>query len=622
MICKPELKSNWKERSAVSDIQFEEEEFSTQFNGKTFLRILGTAKAHWKWLLGFLVSIAVVSALDSYFTFLSKRIIDEGILASDKQALYNLILQYGLLIIIQAGMAFSFIYLAGILGERIQYDLRQKTFNHLQELSLTYYDRTPVGWIMSRVTSDAMRVADLITWGMLDTTWGIMSIASSIVFMLIINWRLALIVLIIIPILVIVAAQFKKRIISEYRKVRKINSKITASFNENITGVRVVKALLREEKNLKEFSFLTSDMYHAGFRAAWLSALFLPIVQLISALALGIVAWYGGFQAELGVLTIGGIQAFISYITFMLWPVQEMARVYAEMQHSIASAERIFSLIDSLPDVSDRPGAFEPDTLLGDIIFDNVDFYYEKGNPVLENFSFHVKQGETIALVGPTGGGKTTIVNLLCRFYEPKNGTVRIADHDYRDLSLHAIQSRIGMVIQTPHLFSGSVLENIRYGRLNATQEEIKEAARISGAHEFIESFENGYLEEVGEGGNLLSVGQKQLISLARAVLAQPEIFIMDEATSSVDTLTEALIQRGMQALLKDRTSFIIAHRLSTIKKADRIVLIEDGKISEMGTHAELLRKRGHYYGLYTQQFRQHLERQYSPFSDRVVAET
>jgi len=313
-------------------------------------------------------------------------------------------------------------------------------------------------------------------------------------------------------------------------------------------------------------------------------------------------------------MTIGGLQAFISYVTFMLWPVQDLARVYAEMQHAIASAERVFSLIDSTPDVTDRPGAIDPGTIRGDIEFDHVDFDYGDGKPVLSDFTLRVKRGETIALVGPTGGGKSTIVNLLCRFYEPARGAIRIGGRDYTGLSLHAIQSRIGVVLQTPHLFSGTIRENIRYGRLDATDAEIETAARLAGAHDFIVTLDKGYAEGVGEGGNLLSTGQKQLISLARAVLAQPEIFIMDEATSSVDTLTEALIQRGMDQLMRGRTSFIIAHRLSTIKRADRILVIENGGISERGTHAELLRRRGHYYNLYTRQFRHDLSREYELF--------
>jgi ATP-binding cassette subfamily B protein len=402
----------------------------------------------------------------------------------------------------------------------------------------------------------------------------------------------------------VVAAEFKKRILVEYRQVRKMNSKITGAYNENITGVRVAKALVREEANLEEFSELTDDMYAAGFKAAWLSALFLPVVQLISAIAIGAIAWYGGLQVEIGGMTIGGIQAFISYVTFMLWPIQEMARVYAEMQQAIASAERVFSLVDSVPDIADQPGAVEVDSIGGDIVFEDVDFFYEDDKPVLSNFNLTVKRGETIALVGPTGAGKSTIVNLVARFYEPKRGSIKMVGKDYRELTLHSIQSNIGMVLQTPHLFSGPIRENIRYGRLEATEEEIIAAAKLAGAHEFIITLEKGYDEQVGEGGNLLSVGQKQLISLARAVLADPEIFIMDEATSSVDTLTEALIQKGMETLMSNCTSFIIAHRLSTIKRADRILVVENGGISEMGSHAELIRARGHYYNLYTKQFR------------------
>src|SRR5512136_1476825 len=604
----------------ADEIEFEEEEFTTQFNGRTLLRILAQTRPHWKWVVGFLIAVTLVAGLDSYFTFLRKQTIDQGITPGDTAALARIGAVYAVMTVLQAAGVFTFIYLAGVLGERVSYDLRRKMFNHLQDLSLKYYSQTPVGWLMSRVTSDSVRIAELVTWGMLDVTWGVVSIVTAFAFMLIINWQLALLVLLIIPVLLFVAAYFKQKIIVEFRKVRKINSKITGAYNENITGVRVVKALGREEENLREFSELTNDMYQAGYRAAWLSALFLPAVQIISAVAVGVIIFFGGSQVENGGLTVGGLAAFISYVTFMLWPIQDLARVYAEMQQSIASAERVFSLVDAVPDVVDRPNAIDPGSISGDIQFDHVDFDYGDGKPVLTDFCLTVKRGEMIALVGPTGGGKSTIVNLLCRFYEPVKGAITIGGRDYRELTLHAIQSRIGMVLQTPHLFSGTVRENIRYGKLDATEDEIEDAAELAGAHDFITTLEKGYDTPVGEGGNLLSTGQKQLISLARAVLARPEIFIMDEATSSVDTLTEAQIQRGMEHLMKGRTSFVIAHRLSTIKRADRILVVEDGRIAEMGTHAELMRVRGHYYRLYTKQFRYQMERECDLFDVGVPA--
>ncbi|MFH1446243.1 MAG: ABC transporter ATP-binding protein [Chloroflexota bacterium] len=597
------------------------EDEAVQLNSKIFKRILSLLKPHWKWVIGFLFAVFLVSILDAIFTYLSKEIIDLGIDAGDRDALIKTITTYASLVLVQAISVFFFIYLVGILSERIRYDLRKKMFNHLQQLSLSYFSQTPVGRIMSRLTSDSERLAELTTWGLMDSTWAAINIITASYFMFLINWKLAIVVLISILVMVFLAIKFRTRILYHYRRSRRANSLITSSINENITGVRVVKALSREETNLKGFKVLTTKMYDSSFRAAFLSAIFLPVIQSISAISLGIILWQGGLQVQIGSMTIGGIQAFISYITFILWPIQDLARVYAEMQNAIASAERIFSLIDTEPIIKNRTKTIDIETIAGDITFDHVSFQYEDDDPVIKDLSFTVKQGQTVALVGPTGGGKSTIVNLLCRFYEPSSGTILITGEDYRNLKLQDIQSRIGVVLQTPHLFSGSIRDNIRYGKLSASDEEIEEAAKLAGAHDFITKFEKSYDQNVGEGGNLLSVGQKQLISIARAILSNPEIFVLDEATSSVDTLTEALIQRGMDQLIQDRTSFVIAHRLSTIKRADVIMIIDDGQITERGSHKELMRIQGHYYRLYTQQFRQELESQLDLFKEPDQAE-
>lgn len=593
--------------------QFEEEEFHTSFNGRTLLRITGLLKPHWRAVTVFMVAIGIVAFIEAFLTYLTALIIDEAIIAGDQARLFELMGLYIGTTVLLAGGVFTFIYITARLGEQVMYDLRKAQFDHLQNLSLDYYTKTPVGWIMSRVTSDTQRIADLVTWGFLDLAWALMTTVTAIGFMLSINWQLTLVVIPLIPVLVGIAIWFKQRILVNYRESRRYNSEITGNYNEMITGVRIIKSLNREESSLEEFGQLTRNMYDASYRAAWYSALFLPSVQILSAVVIAGIIIFGGIQIDSNTmvagLTIGGLNAFIGYITFMMWPVQDLARVYAGMQHAIASAERAFSLLDSKPSIVNKAAAIERGSIAGDIHFDHVDFSYKDDDPVLQDFSLSIKAGETIALVGHTGSGKSTLVNLLCRFYEPTGGRIMFGDTDYTDLTLHSIQSNIGMVLQTPHLFAGTIRDNIRYGRLDATDTEVEEAAKLSGAHGFISQFDKSYDEPVGEGGVLLSVGQKQLISLARAVLSQPELFIMDEATSSVDTITEELIQQGMDHLMQGRTSIIIAHRLSTIKNADRIVVLEHGKIIEMGSHRELIQQRGHYHNLYTKQFRSEAEK-------------
>ena len=599
--------------------QYSEEELDDVVSLKSGVirRLLQALKPYWPQMLLAVIGISLVSFLDAYFTVLNKRIIDEGIVAKNLPMMISLFRNYALIVLAQMVGFFIMIYIMGLLGEQLRYDFRKNLFHHLQSLSLSYFSKTPLGWIMSRVTSDTEKMADLLTWGVLDTVWAVTNIGFAMYFMLQLNLTLAMIVLLSLPVMILVSFKFRVKIYHHYRQARKANSKMTAALNENITGVRVVKALRREAKNLEDFKVLSTNMYEESYRAVLLSAIYLPTIQTISAISLVLILWQGGLQVAGGTMTVGVLQAFISYIMMILWPIQDLARVYAEMQNAVASSERVFSLLDMQPEIRNRENLLPVDSLVGDVEFENVSFHYEDDEPVIKNLSFHIPQGQNVALVGTTGGGKTTIVNLLCRFYEPTEGVIRIAGHDYTQYSLEDIQSRIGVVLQVPHLFSGSIRDNLRYGRLDATDEEIEEAAKLAGAHEFIVNFEKGYDQDVGEGGNQLSVGQKQLISIARALLADPDIFIMDEATSSVDTLTEALIQKGMHQLMSGRTSFIIAHRLSTIKSADLIMVIEGGQILEQGTHESLMRAKGHYYNLYTQQFRHDLETKYDLFADQ-----
>jgi len=581
-------------------------------HGKTLLRLLAQTFPRWPFLLGFMLAALAVSTLDNFFTFLNKQIVDQGILTGDRSALAQLVILYSGLILVHTVMVYAHNFLTEYLGHLVRYDLRRKIFSHVHQLPYAYFDQTPVGTLMAHVTSDTEQMAEFVSWGLLNVAWCFTRLGTALYFMVLINWPLALIVFAIVPVLWLTSLWFRRRLIAKYRRVRQLNSHITGAYNETITGVRTIKALGRERENLRGFSKQADEMYQASYQATWLSALFQPSVQLIAALAVGCIAWYGGWQTQQGILTIGGIQAFIAYAWSLLWPMDRLANTYAAMlQNALASAERVFALLDKPVEIVDRPGAIDPGTICGDIEFDHVSFWYESGNPVLENFSLKVKQGESIALVGPTGAGKSTIISLLCRFYEPTRGVIRLGGRDYSELSPRAFQSRLGVVLQTPHLFSGTIRENIRYGRLAATDQEVEEAAKRACAHEFIRTLEKGYETEVGERGVLLSVGQKQLISLTRAILVRPELFIMDEATSSVDSLTETLIQKGLEQLLGECTSFIIAHRLSTIRRADRILFIESGCLAEMGTHAELIQARGRYYQLYTEQFRHELKQKY-----------
>ncbi len=611
----------------MSDRLIDEESFTSQkMDWVVWKKIFSFMKPLKKYVIGAILSMLVVASTDAIWPLISRYAIDAMIQpnidagnAGDLSVLPRLIIYYVIFMVVQSTMVYSFIIFAGRIQTELAYSIRKKAFDHLQELPFSYYDRTKVGWIMARMTSDSRNLSDILSWGLIDLSWGAFMMVIITTIMFAINWLLALVILAVVPFLTVVSIYFRKHILKAYRSIRKVNSKITGAYNEGITGAITTKALVLEEANYRDFDDLTTDMRRQSIRAAILQGLYFPSMLFLISIGVALVYNVGGHMVMGTVLgfgiSVGTLYVFTSYVWEFFEPVNNIASIYARFQQAQASAERIVSLIETEADIKDcddviekygtlfdyKKENFEP--LKGDIEFKNVSFKYDVGEKVLSNFSLKVKKGQSIALVGHTGAGKSTIVNLISRFYEPTEGQILIDGKDYRERSMGWLHSNLGYVLQSPHLFSGTVMENIRYGKLDATDEEVIEAAKAVEAHAFITKFENGYDTECGEGGSRLSVGQKQLVSFARAVLADPRILILDEATSSVDTETEQTIQNAISKLLEGRTSFIVAHRLSTIVHSDRILVIDDGKIIEDGTHRELIDKQGAYYNLYTNQY-------------------
>lgn len=579
---------------------------------KDFLKILKPYKKQFIRLVFMTFGLGI---MDSTFPLLSKYAIDNFVEKRSFEGIGGYILVYFLAIVILASIIYGFIAMAGKLETQMAYDIRKLGFKRLQELSLSYYDDKAVGWLMARMTSDIGRLSETISWGLVDFSWGLTMMTFVTIYMSILNWKLALVTLSVIPALAVISVYFQKRILKAQRGVRKINSKITGAYNEDIQGAKTTKTLVREEINLEEFSELTSSLKDSSIRATILSSIYLPIVIGLGSLGTALAMTVGGNFILRDIISYGTLVAFISYTAQFFEPVRQMAVIFAEVQGAQASAERVFSLLNEDPSIKDSKEVIEkygdmfkpkkenwPD-IKGKVEFKDVSFSYKNGESVLENFNLEVSPGQTIALVGETGSGKSTIVNLFCRFYEPTNGQILIDGIDYKDMPQNWIHENLGYVLQSPHLFSGTIKENIKYGKLDATDEEIIEAAKLVDAHDFIIDMDKGYDTEVGEGGSLLSTGQKQLISFARAIIRKPKLFVLDEATSSIDTETEKAIQDAIQKVLEGRTSFVIAHRLSTIRNADKILVIRDGKITESGNHKELIKLRGYYYNLYSNQF-------------------
>lgn len=497
-------------------------------------------------------------------------------------------------------------------------DMKRQSFNHLQTLAFSYFNQNSVGYIHARVMSDTNRIAALVSWSLMNGVWYISYIVGAILVMLWVNARLACLVLMIVPLLTAAAAFFQGKLVRINRKVREINSHITSNFNEGITGAKTTKTLVIEEKMEHHFNGTTKEMELMSVRGTHYHALFASVISFASFTALALVLWQGGMITMEGVMEIGTLSVFMTYALGMMEPVQWIVRSISDLITVQVNVERFSILMETQSDVRDTKeveekygDSFEPkkenwEPLYGDIVFEDVSFKYPDGEEfVLEHFNLHVPQGTNIAIVGETGAGKSTLVNLVCRFFEPTSGRILIDGVDARKRSQLWLHSNIGYVLQTPHLFSGSVLENLRYGNPEATMEQIEAAVKSVSADEVIARMDKGYDSDVGEGGDLLSTGEKQLISFARAVLADPRIFVLDEATSSIDTVTEKKIQEAIRHLMKGRTSFVIAHRLSTIRQADLILVIRDGKIVEEGNHRELIERRGEYYRLYTRQYQE-----------------
>ena len=594
----------------------DEKEYTKSFDIKIWKRLLpmiGRYKAIIFWMILINGLTAVVDVVLPLFQqYAIQYFIEPGTL----DGLPVFIAAYGAAILLETLFVILFSRRAMYVEMYLGRDMRRDLFGHLQTLSLSFYNITPVGYLLTRVMNDTSRIAANVAWVVTDMVWSVLYVLGAFVSMLMLNWRLALVVIVVVPILAVLTGFFQPRILHWNRKVRKLNSKITGAFNEGITGAKTSKTLVIEERSSQDFRELTESMRSSGVRASRLNAVYIPLALFVSSMAVAIVLLRGGYLVVDQVLDIATLSVFITYAMGIFDPIQALTANLAEFIALQASIERVTDLLEETPQIRDTPeviakygDSFQPkrenwEPLRGEIEFRDVTFRYpDGGENVLEHFSLHIPAGTTVAIVGETGAGKSTLVNLACRFFEPTEGQILIDGRDYRERSQLWLHSNIGYVLQNPHLFSGTVRENIRYGRLDATDAEIQAAAKAVSADTVVAKLEKGWDSDVGEGGDRLSTGEKQLISFARAVLADPRIFVLDEATSSIDTQTEQLIQQAIDHLLTDRTSFLIAHRLSTIRKADMILVVRDGKIVERGTHIELLKKRGYYHDLYSKQF-------------------
>ena len=595
---------------------YEEQEYKKPFSFQVWAKMLPFFKPYKKYFVITIGLNLLLAGIDVLVPLFQSYAIDHFIVPDTLDGIPIFAGVYIGLIVLQTVFVYVSVHAATTIEMCVGKDLKWAQFDHLQTLSFSYYNTTPVGYIHARVMSDTLKIAGMTAWGLVDMFWAFVYVVSVFGIMLLLNWKLALIIMMIVPCIALLTVYFQNKILHWNRKVRKINSQITNAYNEGITGVRTSKSMVVEEDNQNNFFKITKKMHQAAIHSARLNAIYIPTILLFSSIACAIVLERGGHMVQEELLQLGTLSVFISYAVVIFEPIQQLARLLADLISCQANIERVTDLLEQEPNVCDSPEVeekygdmFHPkkenwEEIQGDITFEDVSFRYPDGKEyVLEHFNLHVPAGTNVAIVGETGAGKSTLVNLLGRFFEPTRGRILIDGKDYRLRSQLWLHSQIGYVLQNPHLFSGTLYDNIRYGRLDATDEEVREAAKQVSADVVAEKLEQGYESDVGESGGRLSTGEKQLISFARAILANPRIFVLDEATSSIDTQTEQLIQQATDHLLKGHTSFVIAHRLSTIRRADVILVVKDGKIIEQGTHKELLQAKGYYYELYSRQF-------------------
>lgn len=595
---------------------YEEQEYNKPFQLKVWAQMLPYFKPYKKYFFITFGLNIFLAGMDILTPLFQSYAINNFIVPDTLDGIYKFAIAYVAMIVGQTISVYWSVHAATFIEMNIGKDLKWAQFEHLQQLSFSYYNTTPVGYIHARVMSDTLKIAGMIAWGLVDMFWALIYVVGVFVIMFFLNGKLAFLLLLIVPFLAVITVFFQNKILHWNRKIRKINSEITNSYNEGITGVRTSKSMGMEEQNATAFYAQSSAMNQAGSRAAKLNAIYVPMILFFSTVASAIVLSKGGHMVQSQLIELGTLSVFISYAVIIFEPIQQLARLLSDLISCQANIERVVDLLAQKPNVTDREDviekygdAFHPkkenwEKIKGDIVFEDVSFMYPDGKEyVLEHFNLHVPAGTNVAIVGETGAGKSTLVNLLGRFFEPTKGRILVDGVDYKERSQLWLHSQIGYVLQNPHLFSGTIRENIRYGRLDATDEEIYQAAEKVSADEVVKKLENGYDSDVGESGGRLSTGEKQLISFARAILSDPAIFVLDEATSSIDTATEQLIHKATQELLKGHTSFVIAHRLSTIRNADVILVVKDGKIIEQGTHKELLAQKGYYHDLYYKQF-------------------